>query len=313
MREASCSTDVLPPRLRKGDLVAVPAPAGPVPEDEFFAGLEILQSRYRVVYDESIFRHSGFLAGTDEERATELNRYLGDREIRAVFCARGGYGTLRIVDRLDAAAFRRAAKAVVGFSDATVLLAWCLGAAGVRPVHGPTVSQLGRLSGEDVDWLFRILEDPSAPGQGCFPILRPIGRAAVGTRRGRLVGGNLELVTRLVGTPWQFAAEGSVFFFEDVGERPYRLDRMLTHLKLAGAIDGAVSAVVGSLVRCEEPGGGGPCSEEVVGERLRSFGIPAMAGLPVGHGTCNAALPLGAMASLDFSSNVLALEEGAVA
>src|SRR5688572_19536552 len=121
-RKASWSTATKPPRLRPGDKVAVPAPAGPVPEDGFKRGLEILASRYQVVYDEGLFAREGFLAGSDDRRAEELDRYLRDPDVRAIIPARGGYGVMRILDRLDGAALRREPKVVVGFSDITALL-----------------------------------------------------------------------------------------------------------------------------------------------------------------------------------------------
>src|SRR3990170_3842307 len=147
-RKASWSTCAPPPRLREGDTVAVPAPAGPVPVEPFRAGLGILESRYKVVYDEGIFARTGFFAGDDRRRADELNRYVAAPDVRAILCARGGYGTMRILDQLDGDALRRDPKPLVGFSDITALLAWAAAAAQVRPVHGPVVTQLGHLPAE---------------------------------------------------------------------------------------------------------------------------------------------------------------------
>ena len=280
------------------------APAGPVPRDRFEAGLARLSSRYRAVYDEALFTRTGYLAGDDDRRADELNRYLRDPDVRAIVCARGGYGLLRILGRLDAQALAADPRPIVGFSDVTALLAWCVVSAGVRPVHGPVVTQLADLGDGDVEHLVRLLETPHAAGVVAH------GLDCHGAHAGRLWGGNLELLTRLCGTPWQVSADGCLVFVEDVGERPYRVDRMLTHLQLAGGFDGASALVAGHFSRCEEPSGEAPDVLEVLAERARSFGLTLATGLPVGHSAPNLALPVGARASIDGGR--LILEESAV-
>ena len=312
MLETIWSNCALPPRLRPGDTIAVPAPAGPVPRDRFQAGLEILKSRYRVVYDEGLFAVSGFLAGDDTRRAEELNRYLRDRDVRGIVCARGGYGTLRILSALDGDALRRDPKVIVGFSDLTALHAFCAVSGGVRSVHGPTVTHLGELPARDATWLFRVLEDPAPIGE--LPgVLAPIGVASAAPIRGPLVGGNLEVLSRLLGTPWQLPLAGAVFFVEDIGERPYRIDRTLTQLRLAGALYGVAAAIVGDLTRCAEPDGSPPTALEVFAERLASFGLPGLSGAPIGHGDRNLAVPMGARCLVDFAAQRVVIEEAAVA
>ena len=311
-RKASWSTAAKPPRLRPGDKVAVAAPSGPVPEDGFRQGLAVLASRYQVVYDESLFERSGFLAGSDDRRAEELDRYLRDPDVRAIVAARGGYGVMRILDRIDGTALKREPKALVGFSDLTALLSFAVADGQVRPIHGPMVVQLGRLPPEDAAWLFQLLEEPSAPGRlpGTFD---RVGARGGGTVEGRLVGGNLEMVTRLVGTPWELDLGASVFFLEEVGERPYRVDRALTQLRLAGAFDGVRAVAVGDLVGCgalaEESS---PSALECIDERLVAMDLPGLTGLPVGHGLRNLALPLGARCAVDLAEGTLTIEEGAV-
>jgi muramoyltetrapeptide carboxypeptidase len=308
---SSWSSCVIPPRLKGGDKVAVVAPSGPVPEDGLRAGMAILAERYVVQWDDALLTKTGYLAGDDDRRANELNHALADPDVRAVIVARGGYGITRILDRLDADALRRDPKIIVGFSDVTALLSWCVVSAGVRPVHGPVVVQLGKLPAEDAAWLTRLLEDPSAPGP--IPTPAPLTRTGVpsgGTLEGRVVGGNLEMVTRLLGTPWAIDLGASIFFCEDVGERPYRVDRMLTQLKLAGALDGVRAVAVGDFTNCEDKEG--PTAEQVIAERLTTFELPAVRGLPVGHGARNMALPIGAKCVLDLGRGQLVLEESAV-
>ena len=283
------------------------APAGPVPRDAFAAGAAILAGRYTLVHDERIFTRDGYLAGDDDARAAELGRALADPAVEAVFCARGGYGLMRILDRLDAAAFARAPKLIVGFSDVTALHAWAA-CAGVASLHGPVVTQLGRVPADDVAALFAFCESPAPP-----PPLAGLRALHGGRGEGPLVGGNLEMITRLVGTPFALPLDGAVLFLEDVGERPYRIDRQLTQLRLAGALDRLAGVVLGDFVGCVEKDGSGPDAEAVLAERLGARGIPVLAGAPIGHGERNRALPHGARARVDAAAGTLEFLEGAVA
>jgi muramoyltetrapeptide carboxypeptidase len=297
---------IRPPRLRPGDRVAVVAPAGPVPRERFEAGARILGARYQLVYEERIFERTGFLAGSDEARLAELGRALYDPSFAAVVCARGGYGILRLLSRLDPAAFLRAPKPIVGFSDVTALHAWST-RSGVTTVHGPVVTQLGALPVEDAQSLYTLLESPEAP-----PPVEGLRALASGRAEGRLVGGNLELITRLLGTPFALDLAGAVLLIEEVGERPYRIDRQLTQLELAGALDGLRGVVAGQLHRCVEPDGTGPDAEAVLVERLGARRIPILAGAPVGHGERNRALPLGVPVRVDGDRGTLELLGSAV-
>jgi muramoyltetrapeptide carboxypeptidase len=310
-KKVSWGTTLKPERLRPGDTIAVPAPAGPVLPEAAAKGLAILGSRYNVVLDEGIYQRSGFLAGSDTRRADEMNRYLRDPEVRAIIPARGGYGVMRILELLDADALKRDPKPIVGFSDLTALLAWTAKAAGVRAIHGPMVNQIGRLPETDVSWLFRLLEDPEASGRMPEELSR-IGARGGGTVEGRMVGGNLELLTRLLGTPWAMDLGASVLVLEDVGERPYRIDRALTQLKMAGALDGVRAVVVGDFLRCEEEDGSPPTADEVIAERLTEFDIPGVIGGPIGHGDRNWAFPVGGRCAVDLAAATVTLEEGGV-
>jgi muramoyltetrapeptide carboxypeptidase len=310
-RKPTWSSCAIPARLRPGDKVAVPAPAGPVLPDAARPGLMLLATRYGVVHDERIFERTGFLAGSDERRIDELNRYLRDPDVRAIVCARGGYGVMRILDRLDADALRRDPKPIVGFSDLTALGSWAARVAGVRTIHGPMVNQLGRLPAADVEWLIRTLEDPTPPGAWPEDLTR-IGARGGGTVEGRLAGGNLEMVTRLLGTPYSVDLGAALFVVEDVGERPYRIDRAWTQLKLAGALDGVRAVAVGEFLRCEEDDGHPPSAREVIEERLTTFDIPGVTGVPIGHGDRNRAFSVGAKCAVDLGNGRIIVEEPAV-
>lgn len=284
---------LVPPRLHPGDAVALIAPSGPVPESRLRAGLALLSARYDLRWSRRIYDRSGYLAGDDEARAEALTLALADDEIRAIVCARGGYGLMRILGRLDPSLLLRRPKPIVGFSDITVLHALAQGA-GLVSIHGPVATQLGELPIEDTEALFALLEGECG--------VRMEGLGSVGTTQvveGPLIGGNLELVSRLVGTPYAFDLRSAVLLLEEVGERPYRIDRQLTQLELSGALGGVVAVVVGELVRCSEPDGSGPDAAAVVKERLGRLGVPVLTGLPVGHGARNRAVALGVRVRVD--------------
>ena len=310
-------TAIAPPRVRPGDVVAIAAPAGPVREARFARGLELLGAHFPLRVADDIRRATGYLAGSDARRIEEWNGYLRDPDVRAIVVARGGYGILRILPHLDAAALAADPKPIVGFSDATALLAWAA-RAGVRGIHAAVVTQLAVIAPDDVAALIRMLTDPAAVD------LLPCALTAIcapgdARRRGRLVPANLAVLTHLVGTPWQIDARDAIVALEDVGEKPYALDRYLTHVGLAGGFAGAAAVVVGDLTRCTDPplavgaeDDPGPALA-VVDERLRALGLPGAAGAPFGHGSRNAPLPWGARAELDLAAGTLAILDGAVA
>jgi muramoyltetrapeptide carboxypeptidase len=301
---------IRPPRLRPGDSVRIVAPAGPVPRPEFEAGAALLAQRYRLRYDpDTLFRSTGYLAGPDEVRVEELHAALRDPEARAVILARGGYGLLRLLTYLDPALLQANPKPIVGFSDGTVLLAWAA-RAGVASVHGPVVTQLARVPDEDRAGLFGLLE---GPGPGL--LLSDLDAPVPGRVQGPLLGGNLEVFSRLVGTPFLPDLDGAVLFFEDLGERPYRVDRLLTHLDLAGVFGAAAAVVVGDFSDCKERPDSGlssPPVEEVLLERLGRLAIPVAFGGTFGHGTRNVAVPYGTLVELDTRHGTLVAIEGAV-
>jgi muramoyltetrapeptide carboxypeptidase len=299
-----------PPRLVPGDVVAVVAPSGPVFADAFTAGAAVLSGRYQLRYDPSVlFAAEGFLAGPDERRLASLQGALRDRDVRAVFMGRGGHGLLRIASQIDPELLRRHPKPIVGFSDGTVLLA-AAARSGVAAVHGPVVTQLGRLPSEDRTALFALLESPEPR-----ILLTALETLRPGSAVGPLLGGNLEIFSRLVGTKLLPDLENAILFFEEVGERPYRIDRLLCHLELAGLLDRIAGIVVGDLVACIEPADSrvaSPSAIEVVRERLGRFAIPVALGAPVGHGDRNLALPYGVRVELDTRAGTLVALEGAV-
>jgi len=300
---------IRPARLKPGDVVRVVAPSGPVPRDGFVRGVERLAARYTVRHEDGLFAREGFLAGSDERRLEELRGALADVDARAVIMARGGYGLTRLLPFLDPDWLRARPVPIVGFSDGTALLAYAQ-RAGVAAVHGPVVTQLGGLGDEDQAALFRLLEEPE-PGV----VLTDLEGLVPGRARGPLVGGNLEVFSRLLGTPFMPDVDGAILLLEDLGERPYRVDRLLTHLDSAGIFSAVAGVVVGDFSGCLEPEvtrASQPTAAEVLEERLSRLAIPVVMGAPVGHGTRNRAVPHGALVELDARFGTLRAIEGAV-
>jgi len=301
---------IRPPHLRPGDLICVVAPSGPVPPDDFAQGAAVLSARYQLRYDPaSLFRASGFTAGPDHVRLAELVAGLRNPEARAIIMARGGYGLLRILAGIEPDLLRSAAKPIVGFSDGTLLLAQAA-RAGAASIHGPVVTQLGRLPREDHEALFAALEQPDAR-----VLLSGLQALVTGRATGPLLGGNLEVFSRMLGTPYLPDLRGAILFFEDVGERPYRLDRLLTQLELAGVFQAAAGIVAGEFIGCDEPASSGLTSctaSQVLRERLGRLRIPVVLGAPIGHGRRNRALPYGTRVELDANAGTLSALEGVV-
>ena len=294
-----------PRGLAPGARVAVIAPASAFDRASFESGLACIGARYDVHYQPAIFERHRYLAGSDERRLQELAGALLDPAIKGVFCARGGYGTTRLLPRL-AALGHHAPKPLVGFSDITALHLW-LQSLGVISIHGPVLTQLGLLPGETRQRLFHLLES-TAPA----PPLHGSETWVPGVAEGPLLGGTLSVVTRLLGTPYLPSLEGAILLLEDVGERPYRLDRMWTHLELAGVLRQLRGIALGSFTNCEEPDADYRAAD-VLRELAAAAGLPCAAGFPIGHGAANEPVPLGARVRLDATARSLTFLEAAVA
>ena len=291
---------VAPPAVRSGDRIHVVAPSGPVAAERFSRGHAILRRSLDAhwVLAPNLHEQVGYFAGPDAERLSTLHRAFGDPDASAILCARGGYGATRLLAALDPERFREHPKTLVGFSDVTALLCWAYVRAGMRSIHGPVVTQISTLDPEDVERLVDLLR-----GEVPMPLVAAEGTSIHGGRvEGPLLGGNLEVLRSLVGTRYMPSLQGAVLVLEEVTERPYRIDRALTHLLSAGALRGVRGVAVGQLTRCEEPDDGhvGPTAEQVVVERLETLGVPVVTGFAFGHDPHrNAALPFGARVRLD--------------
>src|SRR6266542_1263830 len=249
---------ILPPPLRRGDPVRVVAPSSPFDPAALEKGIEVLAGRLglepRMRSDLSARR--AYLAGDDARRAEEWREAVADPEARAIFCARGGYGAMRILSAVDPAPLLARPKALVGFSDVTALHA-SLNRAGLATVHGPVLTQLGRAPEDAVRHLEALLRQ-DAPRAGAWDVPEPgAGLVAARTIRpgratGPLLGGTLTILAHLAGTPFAPRLDGAILLLEDVGEKPYRIDRCLTQLRLSGALDSVAGIAVGQLTACDD-------------------------------------------------------------
>lgn len=276
-------------------LIDVIAPCSPFDAEGLRAGVALLEARgFRVRYRDDLFAKERFLAGDDERRRTELLTAL-ESDSDLLWCARGGYGATRLLDSLAPERVNGAGKLLVGFSDVTALHAlWWQ--AGVASIHGPMVAKLASESSPTLERVLDVVANRIAPlsGRG----LRP------GRVKGPLTGGNLALLAALCGTPWQPDLADAVVFIEDIGERPYRLDRSFVQCEQAGLFRGVAGLAFGDFTGCDEAGGQ-VTSVQVLREHAARIGVPAIEGLPCGHGAENRALLFGAEVELDGDAGTL--------
>lgn len=290
----------IPPPLQPGDLLRVIAPSGALREFEAFnQSVEICKSHgYRVKISDRIDDRLGYLAGTDAHRRHQLAAAWQDPECRGIICARGGFGSTRILEDWTWQQNTADPKWLIGFSDITALL-WSLYNAGICSVHGPVLTTLL----DEPEWSIQRLFDILA-GRAIAPLKGKGWGGGVST--GILLPGNLTVATHLLGTPILPNLDSVILAFEDVTEAPYRIDRMLTQWRLSGVLSKIRGIALGGFTKCEAPPNIPSLSiEEVLRERLGDLGIPIVSDLPFGHDSPNAALPVGIMATLDAEQGIL--------
>ena len=306
----------MPPSLKKprplktGDTVAIMAPASCFDKEAFFAGVKKIESRgFKVRYREDIFAKARYLAGDDERRFAELKEYLEDPKVVAIFAARGGYGSMRLLPRLDALPQDLPPKIVIGYSDLTSLLMYFYQRWGWVTFHGPVVAKdiSERLQPSRESELFRLLTQATPLGTLAPPEAKTLhpGRA-----KGILVGGCLSLVVCSLGTPYQLQTDDKILYLEDVGEKLYSLDRMMTHLRLAGLLNKVRGIVFGPLKEAHDD----PAVViAVLKELVADLKVPMLFGFPSGHTENSLTIPLGVEVTLDADQAQLSFEESALA
>lgn len=303
-----------PRALRSGDRIALVAPASAFRRDEFEAGVAELQRLgYEPVYDERVFERKSYLAGSAEIRAASWRDAWSDRRSAALIAVRGGYGSVHLLPLLRESDIRDTPKIFVGYSDNTSLLIWLTLYCGLVSFHGPMIE--GRFArgseGYDRDTFARVLTSGAPAGEITHPHVQVL---RAGEARGMLIGGTLTQLLASLGTPYAFTPPpGHILFIDETGERPYKIDRMLTQLRLSGIFARASAIVFNELPRCEEAAGD-PAVTSVIADCLVDFPGPVLFGLPSGHTPgATLTLPFGVQARVVTSTvPALIIEEAAV-
>ena len=290
---------ISPPPLRPGDSIGIIAPGSPLDKSKFFNGISTLdQMGFRPIFSEELFSANGYLAGPDILRANLLSAAFLDKEIKAVWCGRGGYGSLRILKYIDFKLIQAHPKIFIGSSDISVLLNTLYFKSGLVTFHGPMIESLGnadKLTLKSIRDIFFLTDHMLTVNPGKSIVIHP-GRAT-----GIVSGGNLATICHLVGTPFQPNYSGHILLLEDIGEAPYRIDRMLTQMKMAQCFDGISGLILGSF----EKSGEIDHIYNIFYDIFRDIDIPILAGFDIGHGYPNITIPFGIKALLDTDAGVL--------
>jgi muramoyltetrapeptide carboxypeptidase len=312
-----------PARLRAGQTIGLIAPGSNAWEDEEIRfAMDILKSfGFKVKSGQHLMQRSGYLAGGDRERAADINQMFADKEVHSIFCLRGGYGSPRLLPYLDYALIKQNPKVLLGYSDVTALLNAIYARCDLVTFHGPIAKQ--NFSDYTLARFKEVLFNPQAPIDLAMPppFAAREGQAeqenrlitvSPGQASGVLIGGNLSLMVKLVGSPYEPDYQGKLLFLEDVEEAPYRIDGMLTHLTLAGRLDKVAGVVFGKCTDCDATSPPSFSIEHVLKDRLGSLGVPVLSGVMIGHVEDMATIPIGVMATLDASAKRLVLNEAGV-
>ena len=302
-----------PKALRKGSTIGVVAPASNVDREALLRGAAALeQSGYRVHYSDQVFLQETYFAGAHSLRAADLTKMFLDPEIDAIFCARGGYGCHHLLQRLNPDVLRANPKIFLGHSDVTVLLQYLENQCQMVTFHGPMVArEFAR--GEPFYDRQNFLSCIAAPVRGqritgsALETLRP------GSARGRLTGGCLSLLTATLGTAWEVQSDEKILFLEDVNAKPYQVDRMLMHLKLAGKLEKVRGLVFGVMLNCQPSVEQGYRLQEIILKTIEDYSFPVLYGLPSGHTESGSlTLPFGVEATLNADDQYLEVKEAVV-
>jgi muramoyltetrapeptide carboxypeptidase len=306
------NSTVQPSRLKAGDTIAIIAPASPIDNaDVLRQGAAALESMgFRVRFDERILQSSRYLAGVDTARAEELMRSFEDPSVNAVIALRGGYGCARLIPLLEERRLRPYPKIFMGFSDLTTLHLHFRKRFGWITFHGPMAasSTLNAITPAQRHHLLSLLTDPGYRPVLKFPQLKSW---TSGKAEGILTGGCLSIIEASIGTPYEIVTAGKILFLEDHGEPPYRLDRMITHLQLAGKFRSLAGILLGSFRDCN-PSQGDYSADDILRDLLTPLGIPIVANFPAGHITDNWAIPFGVKVRIDAETPSLTLLSPAV-
>ncbi len=306
---------VKPKKLQEGDTIGIVAPAWSFNPRRFRYGVEEIKKwGFKVKYDPNIFRSYWSMAGHDRSRAEQINRMFADPEVKAIFCANGGYGSIRTIPYLNQKIIRKNPKIFVGYSDITILLKYLQRIANMVVFHGPVIANEinRRMSKISRQYLLKILTEDKPLGEVTFPSLKTIRH---GKGHGILIGGNMSMLISAIGTPYDIDTDFKILFLEDVGEDLEVIDNFFWHLKLAGKLRLVRGIIFGRMVDCYDCSGKKYKIRDIVDDLLSDMHIPIVSGFPSGHARgrgANVTLPLGVKVTLDADKPSLIFEEPGV-
>lgn len=298
------------PALPSEGMIGVIAPAGPAPLDTDKAVQWMRARGYSLKVFPGVYEKNGYLAGSDEVRLGDLHAAFADSEVDAIICLRGGYGTPRLLDRIDFELLRDNAKPFIGYSDITALHLAISRYAGFVTFHGPMLNAdlLGGKQKPTESSFFNMLRGQVRAGTVlAHPVAYPLTTIEPGVAHGRLLGGNLAMIAATMGTPYEIDAEGVILLIEDINEPLYRIDRLLTHLRLAGTLHKLRGVLVGDVAGVEVA-----ALDRLLKQTFEPLNIPVLSGWRSGHCDPNLTLPMGALVRLDAGNKELVLEQDVV-
>jgi muramoyltetrapeptide carboxypeptidase len=293
---------IKPKKLKFGDTIGIVAPGSPTTEEKVEKAYEKLKEMgFKVKLGKSCYSKYGYLAGRDELRAEDLNSMFRDTEVDGIICLRGGYGTIRILELLDYNLIRANPKVFVGYSDITVIHIAINQISNLVTFHGPMAASdlAGDISNFSLDSLFNSILDRDFDGNLKNPTEELITING-GVAEGQIIGGNLSLITSTIGTPYEIDTKGKILFIEEIGEEPYRIDRMLNQLKLSNKLQEAEGIILGNFSNCmpEDPDMS-LTLEEVIDDLIRPLNKPTLYNLQAGHCDPNITIPFGVRVRLN--------------
>ncbi|MFH1440980.1 MAG: LD-carboxypeptidase [Candidatus Omnitrophota bacterium] len=306
---------IKPARLQKGDTIGIVAPAWSFDPEAFKKGVDKLKRLgFKIKYDRSIFSRHWSMAGHDKERAEQINRMFADKEVKAIFCAAAGYGSIRTIPYLKKRIIKNNPKIFLGYSDITILLAYLYKTANMVVFHGPVVADEihERMNHITLDYLLHVITQVYPIGQLQFPNLKSL---KPGKARGILVGGNMSLIVNAIGTPYEINTQNKILYLEDIGEDLEVIDSYLMQLKLSGKLKKVKGIVFGRMIGCIAKEGEKYTMRDVLNDMLHDVNVPIIYGFPSGHRDCgdiDITLPFGIYVTLDANDPKLIINEPAV-
>ena len=306
---------IRPSRLKAGDTIGIVAPAWSFDVNNFKKGVQKLKKLgFQLKYERSIFTRYWSMAGYDRERASQINKMFADSKVKAIFCAKAGYGSIRTIPYLDRNLIRRNPKIFIGYSDISILLFYLYQVANMVVFHGPVVADEIKqgMNALTLDYLLRAITRPYPIGELCFPGLR---RLRPGKASGILVGGNMSLIMSAMGTPYDLDTDNKILFLEDIGEDLEVIDSYLMHLRLAGKFRKIRGIIFGWMIDCLDYSGKKYTIRDILKDTLYDINVPIIYGFPSGHRRAkeaNITLPIGLSVTLDADRPRLIINESAV-